>query len=174
MRGVERHTLDHYRVRYRTRRAATASQDLLPVDLISTPSESSGLHVELANGRRIVVEAGFDASLLRRLARFWKAEAVFALGAATRVYVATGVTDMRIGFDGLYGKNRDSLECDPTSGLIFLSSDERRNSLKLVSFDGFRLWVCSKRMKGGRLDWPVSTGNEKRLQLSREHFVRAL
>jgi hypothetical protein len=39
---------------------------------------------------------------------------MFALGAATRVYVATGVTDMRIGFDGLYGKIRDVLECDPT------------------------------------------------------------
>ena len=39
---------------------------------------------------------------------------MFALGAATRIYVATGVTDMRIGFDGLYGKIRDVLECDPT------------------------------------------------------------
>jgi transposase len=44
---------------------------------------------------------------------------MFALGAATRIYVATGVTDMRIGFDGLYGKIRDVLECDPTSGHIF-------------------------------------------------------
>jgi hypothetical protein len=26
---------------------------------------------------------------------------------------------MRIGFDGLYGKIRDVLECDPTSGHIF-------------------------------------------------------
>ena len=37
---------------------------------------------------------------------------MFALGAATRVYVATGATDMRIGFDGLWGKIRDVLECD--------------------------------------------------------------
>ena len=66
-RGVALHTLDYYRARYRTRRAATAAQDLLPVDLISTPSVSGGLRVELANGRRIVVEAGFDVSLLKRL-----------------------------------------------------------------------------------------------------------
>lgn len=66
-RGVALHTLDYYRARYRTRRAATAAEGLLPVDLISTPSVSGGLRVELANGRRIVVEAGFDVSLLKRL-----------------------------------------------------------------------------------------------------------
>ncbi len=31
---------------------------------------------------------------------------MFALGAATRVYVATGNTDMRVGFDGLWDKPR--------------------------------------------------------------------
>jgi transposase len=87
---------------------------------------------------------------------------MFALGAATRVYVATGITDMRIGFDGLYGKIRDVLECDPTSGHIFLFSNARRNRLKLVFFDGSGLWVCSKRMEGGRLYWPAPAGSEKR------------
>ncbi|MFZ0746836.1 MAG: hypothetical protein WAM85_20700 [Terracidiphilus sp.] len=66
-RSVALHTLDYYRARHRTRRAAIAGQDLLPVDLISTPPVSGGLRVELANGRRIVVEAGFDVSLLKRL-----------------------------------------------------------------------------------------------------------
>ena len=66
-RGVALHTLDYYRVRYRTRRAATAAQGLLPVDLIGAPSVSGGLRVELANGRRILVEAGFDVSVLKQL-----------------------------------------------------------------------------------------------------------
>src|SRR6185503_7105265 len=96
---------------------------------------------------------------------------MFALGAATRVYVAIGATDMRIGFDGLYGKIRDVLECDPTSGHICLFSNARRNRLKLVFFDGSGLWVCSKRMEGGRLYWPAPAGKEKRVQLSREHFA---
>ena len=34
---------------------------------------------------------------------------MFALGPATKVYVATGATDMRKGFDGLYGLVRDKL-----------------------------------------------------------------
>lgn len=66
-RGIAPHTLDHYRARYRTSRAALAGQELLPVDLISTPSANGGLRVELANGRCIVVEAGFDVSHLKRL-----------------------------------------------------------------------------------------------------------
>ena len=66
-RGVALHTLDYYRARCRARRASTASQGLFPIDLISTPSVSGGLRVELGNGRRIVVEAGFDVSLLKRL-----------------------------------------------------------------------------------------------------------
>ena len=66
-RGVALHRLDYYRARYRRRRAASSGQDLLPVDLIGTPAASGGLRVELGNGRRIVVEAGFDVSVLKRL-----------------------------------------------------------------------------------------------------------
>jgi hypothetical protein len=40
---------------------------LLPVDLVSAPSLGGGLRVELGNGRRIIVEAGFDVSVLKQL-----------------------------------------------------------------------------------------------------------
>ena len=66
-RGVALHTLDYYRARHRGRRGVSASQELLPVDLIGTSSACGGLRVELANGRRIVVEAGFDVSVLKQL-----------------------------------------------------------------------------------------------------------
>ena len=66
-RGVALHTLDYHRARSRRRRAAISTQELLPVDQISMRSESGSLRVELANGRRIVVEAGFDVSVLKQL-----------------------------------------------------------------------------------------------------------
>ncbi len=66
-RGVALHTLDYYRARCRRRRASTAAQGLFPVDLVGAPSLSGGLRVELANGRRIIVEAGFDVSVLKQL-----------------------------------------------------------------------------------------------------------
>ena len=34
---------------------------------------------------------------------------MFGVGAATRVYLAAGATDMRKGFEGLYGLVRDEL-----------------------------------------------------------------
>jgi transposase len=45
---------------------------------------------------------------------------VFGFGPATRIYVAAGTTDMRKGFNGLYGLVRDHLGCDPESGHVFL------------------------------------------------------
>ena len=68
--GIALHTLDYYRARHRIGRATPAGQELLPVDLISTPPVSGCLRVELANGRRIVVEAGFDVSALKQLVAF--------------------------------------------------------------------------------------------------------
>jgi transposase len=94
---------------------------------------------------------------------------MLAMGAATRIYVATGTTDMRKGFCGLEGLIRERLECDPTSGHIFLFANSRRDRLKVVYFDGSGLWVCSKRMEGGRLHWPEATGNK--VQLSREQLA---
>ncbi len=66
-RGLSPHTLDYYRARHRARRAVTVARELLPVDLIGRPPVSGSLRVELASGRRIVVEAGFDVSVLKQL-----------------------------------------------------------------------------------------------------------
>ena len=84
---------------------------------------------------------------------------MFGIGAATRVYVAAGATDMRKGFEGLYGLVRDELGCDPLSGYLFLFANSRRTRLKVLVFDGSGLWVCSKRLEKGRFRWPDDTGS---------------
>ena len=48
---------------------------------------------------------------------------MFGLGPATRVYLAAGATDMRKGFDGLYGLVREKLMLEPLSGHVFLFSN---------------------------------------------------
>ena len=57
-------------------------------------------------------------------------------GPATKIYLAAGATDMRKGFDGLYGLVRDRLELEPLSGHVFLFSNAQRNRLKLIFWDG--------------------------------------
>ena len=99
---------------------------------------------------------------------------MLGLGAATRIYVATGATDMRLGYDGLYGLVRDRLACDPLSGHLYLFANARRDRLKVLFFDGSGLWVCSKRMEGGRLSWPESDASGDKVQLTREQFALLL
>ena len=94
---------------------------------------------------------------------------MFGLGAATRIYLATGATDMRIGADGLYAMVVGVLQQDPLSGHLFLFANKRRNRLKVLYFDGTGLWVCSKRMQGGCLHWPVSESG--RVQLTHAEFA---
>lgn len=96
---------------------------------------------------------------------------MFGLGAATRIYLAPGATDMRKSFNGLYGLVRDQLLCDPLSGHVFLFSNAQRNRLKLIFFDGSGLWVCSKRMERGCPRWPSADTAQGKILLSREEFA---
>ena len=68
---------------------------------------------------------------------------MFGVGPATRIDLAAGATDMRKGFEGLYGLVRDQLQLEPLSGHIFLFSNGQRNRLKLLFWDGSGLWVCA-------------------------------
>ncbi len=77
--------------------------------------------------------------------------------------MATGVTDMRKGFDGLYGLVRDRLGCDPASGRVFLFTNARRNRLKLLVYVGSGLWVCAKKLDGGRFRWPQRDSTVKKV-----------
>jgi len=99
---------------------------------------------------------------------------VFGFGPATRIYVALGATDMRKGFNGLYGLVRDRLECDPTSGHAFLFTNARRNRLKLVVYDGSGLWVCGKKLDGGRFRWPQRDSTVKKIVLTHEELAMLL
>jgi transposase len=96
---------------------------------------------------------------------------VFGVGPATRIYLAAGATDMRKGFEGLYGLVRDRLLCDPLSGHIFLFSNAQRNRLKLLFYDGSGLWVCAKRLEKGRFRWPAVESEQVKVVLSREELV---
>jgi transposase len=85
---------------------------------------------------------------------------MLALGAATRIYLATGATDMRKGFDGLFGLVQGRLEADPLSGHLFLFCNRPRTRLKALYWDGSGLWICAKRLERGRFTWPGEAAQE--------------
>lgn len=76
------------------------------------------------------------------------------LSPATKVSLAVGATDLRKSFEGLHGLVRDRLALDPSSGHLFLFSNQARNRLKVLFWDGSGLWVCVKRLERGRFSWP--------------------
>jgi transposase len=99
---------------------------------------------------------------------------MFGLGAATRIYLALGSTDMRKGANGLYGLVRDQLLSDPLSGHLFLFSNAQRNRLKVIYWDGTGLWVCAKTLQKGRYRWPVASEGQTKVTLTQEELVMLL
>lgn len=99
---------------------------------------------------------------------------MFGLTTATRVFVAPGATDMRKGFDGLFGLVRDALGEDPLSGHLFLFANRDRTRVKVLVFDGSGLWVCSKRLEKGRFAWPKAAEGQARITMRAEELTMLL
>ena len=81
---------------------------------------------------------------------------------------------MRKNFNGLYGLVRDPPGCDPENGHVFVFTNARRNRLKLLVYDGSGLWVCAKKLDGGRFRWPQRDSGVKKIVLSYEELALLL
>ena len=99
---------------------------------------------------------------------------MFGFGPATRIYLAVGATDMRKGFEDLYGLVRDRLQCSPLSGHVFLFCNAARNRLKLLVWDGSGLWICAKKLSRGRFCWPEPRAGEVKVALRHEELAMLL
>lgn len=78
--------------------------------------------------------------------------------AGARVWLATGHTDMRKGFDGLAALVQDHLQRDPFSGQAFVFSGRQGRLLKILWWDGQGYCLFAKRLEKGRFLWPAVDG----------------
>jgi transposase len=69
---------------------------------------------------------------------------------SVRVFAYTLPTDMRKGFDGLYGMVVSHLERDPLAGDLFLFVARNRKRAKVLMWDGTGLCLYAKRLERGR------------------------
>jgi transposase len=76
------------------------------------------------------------------------------LPSGTKVWLATGHTDMRRGINRLSLQVQEVLQHDPFSGHVFVFRGRRADLIKLLWHDtqGFCLFV--KRLDRGRFIWP--------------------
>lgn len=100
---------------------------------------------------------------------------MLSLSSAVKVFLATGDTDMRKGFDGLTAAAREKIGQDVLSGYLFVFANRRRTRLKVLFFDGSGLWVCAKRLERGTFAWPTPpSAGQQSVELSAREFALLL
>ena len=72
----------------------------------------------------------------------------------TRVWLATGRTDMRRGMNGLALQVQEVLKHDPYGGHVFVSRGRRGHLLKSLCAEGQGVCLFAKRLERGRFIWP--------------------
>lgn len=96
------------------------------------------------------------------------------VGPATRIFLASGPTDMRKSFEGLGDLVRHRLNADPLSGHLFVFANRRKTRLKLLYFDGSGTWVCAKRLDQGCFHWPAVDSQNAAQQVVAEELALIL
>lgn len=79
--------------------------------------------------------------------------------AGNRIFLITGVTDMRKSFNGLAGLAESLLGATPSSRDLFLFSNRVRNRLKVLVYDESGTWVLAKRLDKGTFAWPAGAAD---------------
>jgi transposase len=74
----------------------------------------------------------------------------------TKIYLASGITDMRKSINGLSILVENKLEMDPFCGHLFAFCNRRQNMVKILYWDrnGFCLW--HKRLEKHSFTWPAT------------------
>ena len=79
---------------------------------------------------------------------------VITLPAGTRVWLATGHTDMRKGLTGLALQVQEVLRRDPYGGHLFVFRGRRGDLIKILWHDTQGMCLFGKRLERGRFIWP--------------------
>ena len=78
-----------------------------------------------------------------------------------RILLAIEPVDFRKGIDGLAGVCRNILDEDPFAGYLFVFTNKKRTSVKILTYDGQGFWLCQKRLSAGRFGWwPAGSGSK--------------
>jgi transposase len=78
--------------------------------------------------------------------------------AGTKVWIASGHTDMRRGMTGLALQVQEGLKRSPHAGDLFVFRGRRGDLVKVLWHDGLGLSLYAKRLDKGRFIWPAAEG----------------
>lgn len=93
---------------------------------------------------------------------------MLTIATGKRIFLVTGVTDVRKSYDTLSAIVSGVLKKDPYAGDLYLFCNRRRNRVKILAFDRSGMWVAAKRLERGTFAWPQS--DESSLDLTPEEL----
>ena len=79
---------------------------------------------------------------------------IMNLDGVTGIYLAHGVTDMRLSIDGLAAKVQETFQLEPCSSNIFLFCNRSRDRIKILHWDHNGFWLYYRRLESGAFQWP--------------------
>jgi transposase len=83
---------------------------------------------------------------------------MISFGSNTKVYLATGATDMRKAINGLMVLVQDVLEVDPFSSHLFVFCNRLRDKIKILYWHNNGFWLFYRRLEKQRFWWPEAEG----------------
>ena len=96
---------------------------------------------------------------------------MIAINSEARIFVFTGVTDMRKGFHGLCALVQQFAE-DPIDGSFYVFSNRHRDRLKILYWDGDGLILWYKQLQKGLFD--IAQSIDGKLQMDRRQLLMIL
>ena len=95
---------------------------------------------------------------------------MIAITPQMHILMATEPVDFRKGIDGLAGYVRNILDKDPFNGYVFVFSNTRKTSIKILTYDGQGFWLCQKRLSKGRFRWYPDLTDPKALNFTAQQL----
>jgi transposase len=83
-----------------------------------------------------------------------------------RYFLYTGITDMRKGYNGLYGIIKNILESNPLDGTVYMFMNKRRNILRMMVYDTGGIVILSKRLERGTFEVVKSSDKSIKLHIN--------
>lgn len=97
---------------------------------------------------------------------------MLAIGATARIYLATGVTDLRKGHNTLYASIQNLWAGhDGLNGDLYLFCNRRRDALKIFFWSDGAMWVCAGRLESGTYKWPAAGAAAVTLTATELHLL---
>lgn len=84
----------------------------------------------------------------------------------SKVYLATGYTDMRKAINGLSLLVSEQLNHDPFDGSLFVFCNKGRDKLKILHWQHNGFWLYYRRLDKGKFKWPKSCEDGDSIALS--------